>query len=527
MPHTGKPSAACLICKQRHVKCDETRPSCLKCIKAKRVCPGYTEGLDLVLRDQNQVAKAGSERSRKARLKARDQIDLNGTSSESPSGPSTRSVSPTSSSSSSSSKELIVYSSIAESRDTHAHAFFVSAYVLGPRDTRTDHGFLELLPYLFNKLPFDSILSSSLAVLCHCYFGAWNPDIRNAENSEVQKSYSTALSGLRHALKDPRYCLTDELLMAVCMLNFFEYTTAAITARPRGDQHIDGATALVKQRGSKNMTNEISKKMLIAVGKALARTMPVDNSPEIWDDPPGEMPYNPATSLDFIGKDTANLVARAAQHSLANLSDRDSEVHTDIYLEALALDARYAQWAAEVPIDWLPFSLPLASIPASIIAAGLNTSYCHIYTSISVSFTWNSYRVTRMRILSLIADYEPPSPSSTLNQKTTLSHIQRLADDIHASLPYILGNKLEASDMHDTDFIYPCIPGRSVPESHYQSAAAQGGLTLWVPMQAILRLRRYIRGDQIAFTVRQFHRIARLYDMQNPEGDIKRFYGRG
>ncbi len=115
-----------------------------------------------------------------------------------------------------------MYSSLAESHDSYAHAFFVSAYVLGPRDIRTDHGFLELLPYLFDKLPSDPVLSSSLAVLCHCYFGAWNPFIRNAENFEVQQSYSKALSGLRYALKNPRHCVTDELLMAVCLLNFFE-----------------------------------------------------------------------------------------------------------------------------------------------------------------------------------------------------------------------------------------------------------------------------------------------------------------
>ncbi len=111
---------------------------------------------------------------------------------------------------------------MAESRDSYAHAFFVSAYVLGPRDTRTDHGFLELLPCLFDKLPFDPVLSSSLAVLCHCYFGAWHRPIRDAENVEVRQTYSKALSALRHALKDPSHCATDGMLMSVCLLNFFE-----------------------------------------------------------------------------------------------------------------------------------------------------------------------------------------------------------------------------------------------------------------------------------------------------------------
>lgn len=117
---------------------------------------------------------------------------------------------------------------MAESRDSYAHAFFVSAYVLGPRDTRSDHGFLELLPRLFDRLPYDPVLSPSLAVLAHCYFGAWHPSIRNAENLEVQQTYSKALAGLRHALKDLQSCVTDELLMAVCLLNFFEVRQQAL-----------------------------------------------------------------------------------------------------------------------------------------------------------------------------------------------------------------------------------------------------------------------------------------------------------
>ncbi|KAL8850933.1 MAG: hypothetical protein Q9221_004133 [Calogaya cf. arnoldii] len=407
---------------------------------------------------------------------------------------------------------------MAESQDSYAHAFFVSAYVLGPRDTRTDHGFLELMPYLFDKLLFEPVLSSSLAVLCHCYFGAWHRPIRNAENIQVRQTYSKALSGLRHALKDPRHCVTDELLMAVCLLNFFEYTTSALTSKPRGDQHVDGATALVKQRGSKRMTSDLSKRLLIAVrhdivGKALARSMPVDDAPEIWDDPTQDMPYNPATSLDFIGRDTANLLARVAEHGPPSNADfSETEIHTDIFLEAKALDARYAQWAEEVPTEWLPFSVPRESIPQEIIDAGMNGDYCHIYSHTSVCTTWNDWRVQHMRILSLIADYEV-----TEAKNDAVLQVQRLADDIHASVPFMLGNKVKPSEMHDMGFLYPSIPGQSVPASHYQSAAAYGGLTLWVPMRAILDFRQYMRGDQILFTIQQFHRIGRLYDVRNPQ----------
>lgn len=165
------------------------------------------------------MAKAGAERRQKAHpIKRTKSPSSCSTSTESSAELSSRSASPTSSSD----DELIVYSSLAESRDSYAHAFFVSAYVLGPRDPRTDNGFLELLPLLFDRLAFEPVLSSSLAVLSHCYFGAWHRHIRSAENLTVQQSYSKALTGLRRALQDPRHCASDEILMAVCLLNFYE-----------------------------------------------------------------------------------------------------------------------------------------------------------------------------------------------------------------------------------------------------------------------------------------------------------------
>lgn len=283
------------------------------------------------------------------------------------------------------------------------------------------------------------------------------------------------------------------------------------------------------------MTSDLSKRLLIAVrhdmvrslsvpashrtltnsqiGKALAHSMPVDDAPEIWDDPSEDMPYNPATSLDFIGRDTANLLARAAEHGLPSNADFwDHEIHTGIFLEAKALDARYAQWAEQVPTEWLPFSVPRELIPQEIIDAGVNGDYCHIYSDTSVCSTWNTWRVQHIRILSLMADYE-----ETEAKYDAVLRIQRLADDIHASVPFMLGNKVKPSWMHTMDIVYPSIPGHSVPASHYQSAAAYGGHTLWVPMRTILDFGRYMRGDQILFTIEQFQRIGRLYGVRNAQ----------
>lgn len=93
---------------------------------------------------------------------------------------------------------------------------------MAPRDPRAEHSFLELLPLLFHKLPSNSVLSLSLATLSHCYFGAWEPAIRNVEHPVVQANYTKALRALQMALQEPQECVSDEVLMSVCLLAFFE-----------------------------------------------------------------------------------------------------------------------------------------------------------------------------------------------------------------------------------------------------------------------------------------------------------------
>lgn len=54
MVNTGHPSRACKLCRARRIKCDETRPHCLKCKKAKKQCPGYRDPFEINLRDETQ-----------------------------------------------------------------------------------------------------------------------------------------------------------------------------------------------------------------------------------------------------------------------------------------------------------------------------------------------------------------------------------------------------------------------------------------------------------------------------------------
>ena len=171
-------------------------------MKAKRVCHGYSQGLDLVLRQQNAVAKAGVDR-RVQRNKERSQtpVDL---------------VNPPQST------DLItVPHPLYEPEETNALYFFVSTFVLFGRDTQSDRGFIELLPFLFNSLRPESPLSLSLTAASNILFSKWERKNPGAE-CYAFPSYAKALKVTRRALQDPVESMSDETLMAVCLLGFYE-----------------------------------------------------------------------------------------------------------------------------------------------------------------------------------------------------------------------------------------------------------------------------------------------------------------
>lgn len=81
MVNTGHPSRACKLCRSRRIKCDETKPHCLKCKKSKRQCPGYRDPFEINLRDETQSTIRKAKASAAAQKRA-DRQDGKGTSSD-------------------------------------------------------------------------------------------------------------------------------------------------------------------------------------------------------------------------------------------------------------------------------------------------------------------------------------------------------------------------------------------------------------------------------------------------------------
>lgn len=92
MVNTGKPSGACGVCRERRIKCDETKPVCLKCTRSGRTCSGYAHGLKLRDQTQKTIIKA---RLGKPRTKGQRRGSVDTGDTKSPPTPASSETPPT------------------------------------------------------------------------------------------------------------------------------------------------------------------------------------------------------------------------------------------------------------------------------------------------------------------------------------------------------------------------------------------------------------------------------------------------
>lgn len=97
----------------------------------------------------------------------------------------------------------------------------MNTFSLYTRDSQSDHGIIELLPYLFSNLRVDSPLSLTLTAVSFILFGKWERKLKDVELYNLPR-HGKAIEATRIAVQDPIQSTSDETLMAVCLLGFYE-----------------------------------------------------------------------------------------------------------------------------------------------------------------------------------------------------------------------------------------------------------------------------------------------------------------
>lgn len=238
-----------------------------------------------------------------------------------------------------------------------------------------------------------------------------------------------------------------------------------------------------------------------------------------WTSHLNEDALSPSVQVDSINVDVANLAATARKHiSLPpNIRSNMLSYTTDILQKAQNLQRRLQEWTTNLPSSWIPIPISKDNIPETIQKAGLYQNYCHIYPSISVASTWNKHRISLIRvhiIIHSILSLLTPTPTTLSLLSTSLTAIQTMADEICASIPFTLGDKVKPGFMGDKRVQYPSAPGMEIKESHYQMAPALGGFWLLGPLQVVLGLEGgLVREGQRMWVGGQLGRIAFIYNI--------------
>ncbi|KAF2093145.1 hypothetical protein NA57DRAFT_61668 [Rhizodiscina lignyota] len=210
--YQDKRSKACEPCRARHVKCDEVKPACERCIKAKRSCT-YRDLFEISIRDQNSAAARKAQVAWRQRVKpARSSSDAS-ISSKTPSPPNEMAVASD------------VYPALTEDRLYIVSCRFLFDFTIPSYRSDQFRGVMDHLPDLYLYSHPDSALRTAVAATSYINFFRRSPQPRMDDKITASKYYTQALARLQNELKYEEMARSDELLTAVYLMGIYEVSS--------------------------------------------------------------------------------------------------------------------------------------------------------------------------------------------------------------------------------------------------------------------------------------------------------------
>jgi hypothetical protein len=439
--------------------------------------------------------------------------------------------------------------------------FFFTNYVATTRDPTVSRGYFEYLLPLYSGVTPSSPLSLATSAVAVNISQMWMQ--RGPDTLLARSIFQKALTSLKSAIMDPVQAKTDETLLTVLLLEFYESVGSRFQNKDSSATHQSGALALIKHRGAANFQSEIGKRLLIAVRSqvvthAVQTKKEIVFDPEVWEDQ-DEMPVNPAINLDRLVAELANLQVQESNtfttisspgtpFSVSSMSSSDPSTVQSLFNAALDLDTRLSVWPSQVPDSWHPVAVSSPDlVHPSIFEAGVYGDTCDAYYSLHVTVIYNQYRCARLAVLKIILKCCIAMGNEFMGGfKQTIDYarreIQALADDICASAPFYLGNRTKPGMIDDIDGIYypqmPMIKDENAAnnpemfqhalelarERHARLAAALGGHFLIATFLVIIHTVQdpeliaaigepVLRKGQLKWITEQFDRLRVIYNI--------------
>lgn len=332
MGNTGRPSTGCQTCRNKRIKCDEQKPSCLNCRKSKRVCYGYRDQLDLKFRDQNKVAKRHATESNMA-------LEICYHETRSP-----------------------LLRSFSVNPDEAVLNQFSSFCVLTGGVKEGHDTFPALIPSLYASANSTSPCIPAVSAM------AWVTSAPFATTSQrmgaARRKYGEAVVKLRDALQDSRTAKADDALFTVLLMLMLENMTATSKSMPNPSKHINGAIMLVNFRGLQNFASDAGRrlfsfiKVILTALPAWHRTGILSFNDEVIeaDKRACSRTHSPTLSTR-LGNIAFAISVLRGKLDRADLDCPNSRLIREILQKSRNLDQELMAWRLSVPREWENFSL--------------------------------------------------------------------------------------------------------------------------------------------------------------------------
>ena len=270
----GKTSTGCRTCVKRRVKCDETRPVCLRCRKANKECPGYVDnGIQITVYVPTSDKTVPQNKSR---LEEGDHAEASSSAQviREPSNSSTISKG---------SADIPQDLSLSGFTNNLYCSFLVNTYWASD-DSTPDFGNInrQWFTQCLNKEEDHPTSSLALQALAMAFFGR-----KHRQDQIVLRSialYGRALRALSQDLQTPDKLASFDTLAAVTTLSLFEY--CAQTTQTAYIRHTSALSHIFKFRGPNSFENYPEKGILqtqrvfIIIQAAAARKRTFLSDPE-------------------------------------------------------------------------------------------------------------------------------------------------------------------------------------------------------------------------------------------------------
>ncbi|KIW78232.1 hypothetical protein Z517_08066 [Fonsecaea pedrosoi CBS 271.37] len=531
------PSKGCYACRKRRVKCDEVRPQCGICVKRKQQCPGYRDFFEAVHKDETLLVshKTGPKRHKRRYTPARDVSGNTPSHLQSPSWGSDDGDHPYE-------YELALFTPPSRNVEMESLCYFFKNYVNIPRDPSTNMFIEHILPIYLNTAPHSALAEATNAVAINIT-SMWMT--RYVDSYRAREAYAKAVTGLKSLLQHPVESKTDETLVTVFMLEFYDSLNRRFVHLVDTGVHQQGAVALLKHRGRDGFKTPLSQRLFNAmrsrhINYALQFGKKVELDPELLADDTAVLP---SAKLDLLNVQLAELLELSRDGpEVAGLSLAD--FYKVILERALDLERRLQAWRDALPQSWRPVSVPVSELHQSIRDAGIYEGMCDVYSSLAVSHVNNAARSSQIGTLRLITICSERLKDIGIDVDPAIEpyigfRIQEIVDRYCASVPFHMGNRTTPS-FPDEHREYPHVPaelrqmaayvdpfGNEVEmtmDDHVRAAAAIGGWFIMLPLAGFLKARAIhfsssqpgsllgkLRKGQTAWIRVQMERVRKIY----------------